>query len=344
MQAPQPSPRSAYHLLSQALSRFGALWRRSTAFKGALAIAATLALLPVAALSLRPGGSRHGDAMPPSIAPSVTAPATQTVAVDQPPAAAAPSAGRAGKSLAPPSRPDASGTRRTGVDPAGAMPMDKTAADYVMAQGMTVPLPPGQWVVVAHVPAPDRGGLESLFLAQVRRDKLSRAVLVRATMQADESATGFRRSAPCARPGVLYAKTIANEELGRQDCWTIDHDASTRSERDTAPMIGAAIGELELRGIKYPPVLLSAFFRLADKQRSLDAVYYFNPETDGITSRPTSWEESDWNRNDIYKYPDKIAYVEKLRAWAEAWHPAVRDGFLGAGPAQGDLPVTARKP
>ena len=37
-------------------------------------------------------------------------------------------------------------------------------------------------------------------------------------------------------------------------------------------------------------------------------------------------------------------YVEKLRAWAETWHPAVRDGFQGAGSAQLDLPGTARKP
>ena len=143
---------------------------------------------------------------------------------------------------------------------------------------------------------------------------------------------------------MLYAKTISNEEFGRQDCWTIDHNVSTTPERDTPPIIAAAIAELEARGIRYPSVLLSAFFRMADQQRSLDVVYYLNPETDGITSKPASWDESDWNRNGIFQYPDKIAYVEKLRAWAETWHPAVRDGFQGAGSAQRDLPGTARKP
>ena len=46
----------------------------------------------------------------------------------------------------------------------------------------------------------------------------------------------------------------------------------------------------------------------------------------------------------IYQYPEKIAYVEKLRAWAEAWHPAVRDGFQGADLALPGLPEAARKP
>jgi hypothetical protein len=142
---------------------------------------------------------------------------------------------------------------------------------------------------------------------------------------------------------LLYAKTISNEEFGRQDCWTIDHIVSMRPEGDTPSIIGAAIGELEARGVKYPPLLLSAFFRLADKQGFLDVVYYFNPETDGIISKPASWEESDWNRNRIHQYSDKIAYVEKLRAWAVAWYPAVREGFQGIGLTQPGRPGTAAR-
>src|SRR5262245_5994877 len=192
MQAPQPSRRSAHYLLTESLSRFAALWRRSSAFKGILVVAAGLALLPVAALSLRPAGGRQGPAVPPSVAPSVTGPALETVTVDQLPVAAAPSAGRAGKSL---TASRASAAPGAGTGPGAARPTDKTATGYVVAQGMTVPLPPGQWVVVAHVPAPEPGGIESLFLAQMRRDKLSRAVLVQARAQVDDSATGFQRSA-----------------------------------------------------------------------------------------------------------------------------------------------------
>src|SRR5215470_7509177 len=330
MQAPQPSRRSARHLLSEALNKFGALWRRSRAFKGLLVVVMGLALLPVAALSLRP--QRHGAAVTPTVAPSVTGPPPQTVAAGQPLVVAAPSAGRADNNIAP-GRSRASATPRAGVGPVAATPTDKTTTGYIVAQGMTVPLPPGQWVVVAHFAAPDHGGVESLFLAQMRRDKLSRAVLVQASAQADESAAGFKRSAQCARPALLYAKTISNEDLGRQDCWTIDHSVSLRQERDTPPIIDAAISELEARGVNNPPVLLLAFFRLADRQKSLDVVYYLNPETDGITSKPASWDESDWNRNHIHQYPDKIAYVEKLRAWADAWYPAVREGFQGLGTA-----------
>src|SRR5262245_2840195 len=270
MQAPQPSRRAAHQLLSEALSRLGALWRRSSAFKAIVVVASGLALLPVAALSLRPG--RHGAPVPPSVAPSVTEPATQTVESAQPPVVAASPARRADNSSGFP-RPRASAATRVGAGPGAATPTDKTVTGYVATQGMTVPLPPGQWVVVAHLPASDPGGIESLFLAQMRRDKLSRAVLVQARAQADGSATGFERSAQCARPALLYAKTISNEELGRQDCWTIDHNVAMRPERDTPPIIGTATGELEARGVKYPAVLLSAYFRMADQQRSLGVAY-----------------------------------------------------------------------
>jgi len=324
------------------MSHFGALWRRSSGFKSVLVLAAGLSLLFVAALSLQPGGGPREIASPPSVAQSHFTPhASQTVPVGQLAVATAPSAVPASQAApVAPSRPNASIVPRPAAEPDSASLMGKTVTGSVLTQGKSVPLPPGQWIVVAHFPA--AGGVESLFLAQLRRDKLSRAVLVQASTQASES--GFRRSAQCARTALLYVKTISNEEFGRQDCWTINHNLWTQSERDTPPIIRAAIGDLEVRGVKYPPVLLSAFFRLADRQSFLHAVYYFNPETDGIASKPTLWEESDWNRNYIHQYPDKIAYVEKLRAWAEGWHPAVRDGFQGPDPTARDLAETARRP
>ena len=324
------------------MSYFGALRRRSPAFKGVL-LATSLSLLLITALSLHSGGKPGGAAPPPSVAQSrSTAPAPRAVVSEQAPVAPRPAtvSARSAASVVAPSRPPASVSTRAGAeDDADATTLaGKTVTGNVVARGRSVPLPPGQWIILAHVPAHGPGGVESLFLVQVRRDKLSRAVLVEAGAQAGDSTAGFPRSAQCARAGLLYVKTISNEEFGRQDCWTIDHDASTGSERDGSPIVRAAIAELEQRGVKYPPVLLSAFFRLADRQSFLNAVYEFNPDTDGITSKPAPWDESEWNRNHIHQSPDKIAYVEKLRAWAEAWHPAVREGF------QGGLAETARKP
>src|SRR5262249_18324378 len=114
MQAQQPSRRSAHHLLFEALSRFGALWRRSSAFKGLVAVAPGLPPLPVAALSLRP--VRHGAAVPPSVAPSVSGPAPQIGAAGQLPVVAPPSAGRADNSIAP-SRPRVPAAPGAGTGP-----------------------------------------------------------------------------------------------------------------------------------------------------------------------------------------------------------------------------------
>jgi hypothetical protein len=222
--------------------------------------------------------------------------------------------------------------------------MGKTLTGQVPVQGRSVPLGPGEWIVVAHFPAPDDGGVESIYLAQLNKDLLSKAVLIQASRLGGESAQGYRRSTQCVRTVLLFAKTVSNEDFGAQDCWTINHNMPTRTERETPSIIRAALGELETRGVKYPPVMLSAFFRLADKQSFQNTIYLFNPESDGIKSSPTPiWEESDWHRNYIRQYPEKVTYVEKLRGWAEAWHPLVRNAFESGRPARGNLPETTQK-
>ena len=222
--------------------------------------------------------------------------------------------------------------------------MGKTLTGQVPVQGKFVPLPPGEWLVVAHFPAPGEGAVESLYLAQLNKDTLTKAVLIQSMRLGGEPGPGFRRSAQCSRTALLYTKTISNEDFGRQDCWTINHTVQVRSERDSPSLIRAAIGELEARGVKYPPVMLSAFFRLADKQSFQHAIYYFNPESDGIASSPTPiWDDSDWHRNYIRQYPDKVAYANKLRGWAEGWHTQVRDAFESAQPPQGSPPEATRK-
>ena len=140
------------------MSHFGALWRRSPVFKGVLVLATGLSLLLVAALSLQPSGKPPGAALPPSVAQSrFTAPASQTVAIGQRPVAAAASAAGSGGQVIAPSRPNASIAPRADTDPAATL-MGKTVTGDVAAQGKSVPLPPGQWIVVAYFPAPDPGG------------------------------------------------------------------------------------------------------------------------------------------------------------------------------------------
>jgi hypothetical protein len=94
-------------------------------------------------------------------------------------------------------------------------------------------------------------------------------------------------------------------------------------------LIKAATGDLALRRhIKTPEIHVSAHFRLADKSSYLNAIYYFDPEAEAIRTPPvSSWGESDWHREYIQTYPEKVAYIERLRHWADAWMVQLRSAF-----------------
>jgi hypothetical protein len=195
--------------------------------------------------------------------------------------------------------------------------------------GQLVPLPNGEWLAIAHFPASTPGAVESAFLAQIKDARLVGAVIVQVSRPFQSEAPGFRRAQQCSRPGLLYVNVEANLDFGLQDCWTINHNMRGNwVQADSPPVIRAAIGELGVRSVTVPNVMLSVYFRLADKARFMHAVYYFDPEAEGIaSSRATLWEESDWHRDYIGQYPEKMAYVRTLRDWGETWHPQVRERF-----------------
>src|SRR5215475_10911725 len=141
------------------MSYFGALRRRSPAFKGVL-LATGLSLLLVTALSLHSGGKPDGAAPPSSVAPSRSTALAPRAETSEPrsvaPTPSTISARRAAPVVAP-SRPQAATSTQAGTD-AGADAdattlAGKTVAGNVVARGRSVPLPAGQWIVVAHVPA-----------------------------------------------------------------------------------------------------------------------------------------------------------------------------------------------
>ncbi|MBI3374542.1 MAG: hypothetical protein HY017_22685 [Betaproteobacteria bacterium] len=207
--------------------------------------------------------------------------------------------------------------------------MGQSLTGELAIQGRTIPLPDGNWTVAAHFPVSRAGSVESVVLAQSRDGKLLKALVAQAARLPADQANGFRKSPQCGRTNLLFSKTLSNQDFDKQDCWTINHVPVAPLREPTAPGIfRAAVGELDAKAIALPSVLMSTYFRLADKQGFVNAIYYFNPESEGITSSSTSiWEESDWHRNYIREYPEKVAYFRKLQTWSEHWHARVQQAF-----------------
>lgn len=319
------------------MSHYSTVWHRSGAFKALVFGAVILSALPFGAFLARQTGvaSSSAGAPPPGIEQSqfdYAAMATPKPVEARTPAATKmpPEIERARKTVLTPVAPNTAISAPQGTEPPTMM--GKTFQANLPIQGREVPLPGGQWTVVAHMPGAIAGAVESIVLAQPRQTQLAGLILVQSSRLAPDQANGYRQWSQCSRTDILHAKVLANENFGRQDCWTINHNLSLEWKALGAPnVLRAAAGDLSVRGIDVPPVMLSVYYRQADKNGMLHAIYFSNPVADGIKSTPTAiWQESDWHRQYIGQYPEKMAYVQKLRSWAEDWHPRIHDAFQRA--------------
>jgi len=224
--------------------------------------------------------------------------------------------------------------------------MGKAFVGEVPFIGRRLPLPDGEWTVVAYDRAPAGGdGSESIFLAKIVKDTVAGVTLFSGTGPTVKTDSGYRQSKKCMRTNLLYVQTDFNEEFGRQQCWHVNHNVNmsiTWNNKDqTNSLIKSAMGELEIRQVKTPDTFLSAFYRVASKTGYLEAVYFFSPEADGIPEHPVSrWDESDWHMDYINRFPEKVAYVDRLKKWAKDMWPKLKDRFeQTSSPTSGDHTV-----
>ena len=69
-------------------------------------------------------------------------------------------------------------------------------------------------------------------------------------------------------------------------------------------------------------------FRLANENNFLDIIHMINPDIEGIKpTRRASWKESEWHKDNIVSYPEKLKYIEKLKTWANNKMSDIEAGF-----------------
>ena len=214
--------------------------------------------------------------------------------------------------------------------------LGRTFQGTLPVNGFKVPLPPGEWVMLANGTVtgnthPQNKGV-LYFLGQIVHKRVVAAIWVQAMRS---PGLGFTNNQNCTNPANLY---VLNEPEGtdHQGCrWIRSYfSADMRQWADKSAhidqMARAAGGNLAAKGVSYPQELITAGFRQADKWGELSAGYMFSSEKDGISSNvvPT-FRDSDWYKSNLQRYPEKVAYVNKLQQWAMSFSPKFRAAFDG---------------
>ena len=211
--------------------------------------------------------------------------------------------------------------------------LGRTFQDTLLFNGYKVPLPPGQWAMLANGTVtgtrPQNKGT-MLFLGQIVQKRLVAAVWVEAMRS---PGLGFVHNPNCSNPANLYVSDEP-DNTDHQGCrWIRSYfSADIQQWADKSAhidQIGRAVGrDLAAKGVSYPQELVTAGFCETEKWGRLTAGYMFNPEKEGISSNVvTAFGDSDWYKSNLQRYPEKVAYVSKLQQWAADFQPKFQAAF-----------------
>lgn len=190
---------------------------------------------------------------------------------------------------------------------------------------VVVPLPEGEWEVVGSDTLKWSAGTKKLnvnarSLVKVIDKKLHGVIYL--NIPDRKSINGFEEDKFCNRKDIHHIVNNGNFRKGR-DCWGVNH--FRYNVWDKAPkMIKQTFKWFSDNKIPTPPNMIDVEFSVVNDGRFIKAMYFFNPDVDGIAqSRSAEWDSTDWHPAKIYQFPEKQAYVKSKIAWGEAWHKKI---------------------
>jgi hypothetical protein len=202
-----------------------------------------------------------------------------------------------------------------------------------------VPLPPGDWKLVALDENRDRTANTRMLqgmLIQVRTGVLTGRVIF--DVPDSPSRGGWSRPAACDRK-FLANLSQPETAFGSYDCLTIEPVTMIRASN--VSQTGAQFYDyLDANKIKKPGTALSTVFNISDGRTYLNVSYLFNPDVEKITpAGVTAWHL------DRYKEDAKrAAYVENVKNWAQLLRPKIVDGLKGRLPASFEMASVSSLP
>ena len=214
--------------------------------------------------------------------------------------------------------------------------MGKTFTKSMPAGGFIIPLPDGNWTVIATANVTEPGATGTgYFLARLQDGRLIGAARIIAADSKERPGAGFKLFTDCDNRNGNNIFTV-NEgctAFESQSFWRLHNYFSSFPQwaDRTLPMgeLDRLAGKmLTTNGIRYPQDFVAVQFVRAEKWGVLDTSYLFSPEDDGITAKQVStFRESDWHSANITRFPDKMAYARKLKDWGASFWPKIKDAF-----------------
>jgi uncharacterized membrane protein len=206
--------------------------------------------------------------------------------------------------------------------------------------GKQIPLPEGQWRVIAERNEPagidlaSGDDLRQVVLVQLQGRAAS--ALVVATANIGPSTAGWGTSRDCTRQDILMAN-LRYQSAVDVSCSFINHVVNAPAEQPS--VIDAELTRRsKAEGWSIPATWLMAGFRIADRRDMIDVRYHFNPELAVPPRAAAPWPDNPWSRPAVSVSRNRAAVVAGLANWVTASQETLEEGFRHRLPAGASLP------
>lgn len=211
---------------------------------------------------------------------------------------------------------------------------------------VTVPLPQGEWTLTGRGKPTVNGAhgridIAEVYLTEAIEGKSARTVYARANFKGQGSGFGWVRDKNvCDRKNVVHVISDQNFNAKDTKCWIVNHVIDS-SPSNPSEAFQENFRTLTERKWMFPKLRIVADFYLTDSNNQVFARYSVDPEVAGVPQGSVArWESSEWNVTRIGHFPERVAFVDKMRIYGEEMLPLVAKGLVGRIPVGQYAPLT----
>ena len=211
-------------------------------------------------------------------------------------------------------------------------PVGSKVANFVNVGKNQIPLPEGEWEVVAtNVFRATTGGvidgnIGQAFLIQETGKSGFSAVQIRANTDVSSCGGWKRRKGICDRKDTHYNESDRNYNPQDASCWNVNHFIVNPNRETKSKYWKKIYQAAKERGIGKKTYIVNSYFR-SGRCNFVGVRYYFDPAQFGFIPEQTGWKESGWHKDVIYADPRRQRFVAAVKSVGERLAEKITTGF-----------------
>jgi hypothetical protein len=197
--------------------------------------------------------------------------------------------------------------------------------------GVYLTLPEGQWVLASleHTRNNPINTGDYVPIIQgrfVRTDAKNRITGVVSFESGNGSKGGWTTPTLCSRKDAFFVHAeVQNRGRREKTCWGVYPSAIGQPTANSSQYVRDFHQYAAAHKLLKPQSTITVHFYRSSLNKFLHALYFFNPEADGL---PRS-AMSTWQKDIVIADAKKVGYLNSKKAWGEQWLPAVEAAFNG---------------